>query len=250
MRRTRHLLLGLPILVACGEAARAPVAPIDVALGGSDAGTSTSASEAGAVTASAEDAGGRTDFPPPAEGEGFRMHDDEAEQALAGGTPGGGIGLGSFGHGAGTGTGGGNAWTSSDGGAPRRTTPTLRQGKTEVNGRLPPEVIQRVVRQNFGRYRLCYENALRAKPDLSGTVRVKFVIERDGSVKDPKDDKSDVKDSGLVACVVKGFANLSFPQPEGGIVTVVYPIVFAPPDGATPAPKASSSAAPKPPPKK
>ena len=31
-------------------------------------------------------------------------------------------------------------------------------------------------------------------------------------------------------CVVRGFGNLSFPQPEGGIVTVVYPIMFNPGD--------------------
>ena len=32
----------------------------------------------------------------------------------------------------------------------------------------------------------------------------------------------------VVSCVVRGFGNLSFPQPEGGIVTVVYPIIFNP----------------------
>jgi hypothetical protein len=30
--------------------------------------------------------------------------------------------------------------------------------------------------------------------------------------------------------VVRGFGNLSFPQPEGGMVTVVYPIMFNPGD--------------------
>jgi hypothetical protein len=28
--------------------------------------------------------------------------------------------------------------------------------------------------------------------------------------------------------VVRSFYGLSFPQPEGGIVTVVYPIMFSP----------------------
>ena len=32
------------------------------------------------------------------------------------------------------------------------------------------------------------------------------------------------------SCVVRGFYGLSFPQPEGGIVTVVYPIMFNPGD--------------------
>jgi hypothetical protein len=35
-------------------------------------------------------------------------------------------------------------------------------------------------------------------------------------------------DSGVVSCTVRAFYGLSFPQPEGGIVTVTYPIMFAP----------------------
>lgn len=30
----------------------------------------------------------------------------------------------------------------------------------------------------------------------------------------------------MIACIVKGFADLSFPKPVGGPVTVVYPIQF------------------------
>ena len=60
--------------------------------------------------------------------------------------------------------------------------PQVRMGATQVNGRLPPEVIQRIVRQNFGRFRLCYENGLRNNPNLQGRVSVRFVIGRDGAV--------------------------------------------------------------------
>ena len=55
-------------------------------------------------------------------------------------------------------------------------------GATSVSGRLPPEVIQRIVRQNFGRFRLCYENGLRNNPNLQGRVAVRFVIGREGDV--------------------------------------------------------------------
>jgi hypothetical protein len=94
------------------------------------------------------------------------------------------------------------------------------------NGRLPPEVIQRIVRQNFGRFRLCYEEGLRLSPSLAGRVTVKFVIGRDGSVPAAMPAGSDLADDRVVSCVVRRFADLSFPKPEGGIVTVVYPIVF------------------------
>jgi hypothetical protein len=109
--------------------------------------------------------------------------------------------------------------------------PKLSQGATTVSGRLPPEVIQRIVRQNFGRLRLCYENGLRKDPTLGGEVRVKFVIDRTGSVATSQA-AADVpaeralKDPAVVACVVRAFQGLSFPEPEGGIVTVVYPVIF------------------------
>ncbi len=109
--------------------------------------------------------------------------------------------------------------------------PSLRQGVTQVNGRLPPEVIQRIVRQNFGRFRLCYENGLRTNPTLQGRVSVKFVIDRSGEISTIADGGSDLPDQNVVRCVLRNFQNLRFPQPESGIVTVVYPIIFAPPAG-------------------
>jgi len=112
--------------------------------------------------------------------------------------------------------------------ATTKKSPTLRNGAVQVNGRLPPEVVQRIVRQNFGRFRLCYENGLRNNPNLQGRVAVKFVIGRSGEVTTAQDGGSDLPDQGVVSCIVRGVGNLSFPQPEGGIVTVVYPIVFSP----------------------
>jgi hypothetical protein len=96
------------------------------------------------------------------------------------------------------------------------------------NGRLPPEVIQRVVRQNFGRFRLCYENGLKGNPALAGRVAVKFVIDRSGAVATTADGGSQLPDASVVQCVVRSFGNLSFPQPDNGLVTVVYPLVFSP----------------------
>jgi len=149
-----------------------------------------------------------------------------------GGGRGEGIGLGNIGtigHGAGTGT--GQGFGSGHGklsGSHRTKPPQVRMGATSVSGRLPPEVIQRIVRQNFGRFRLCYENGLRNNPNLQGRVAVRFVIGRDGAVSNVGNGGSDMPDGGVVSCVVRAFYGLSFPQPEGGIVTVVYPIMFAP----------------------
>lgn len=106
--------------------------------------------------------------------------------------------------------------------------PKVAQGATTVSGRLPPEVVQRIVRQNFGRLRLCYENGLRRDPTLQGEVRVRFVIDATGNVTTVQPASSMMKDPAVVACVVRAFQSLSFPAPDGGIVTVVYSVVFTP----------------------
>jgi hypothetical protein len=97
-----------------------------------------------------------------------------------------------------------------------------------VSGRIPAEVIQRIVRQNFGRFKMCYTDGLRNNPNLQGRVSVRFVIDRSGRVANVGNGGSDLPDSSVVSCVVRSFSGLSFPEPEGGIVTVTYPITFSP----------------------
>jgi len=150
-----------------------------------------------------------------------------------GGGLGEGIGLGNIntiGNGAGTGpgqgfgAGGGNLHQRGH----KTKTFQMRIGQTIVTGRLPPEVIQRIVRQNYGRFRLCYEQGLGRNPNLQGRVQVRFVIGRDGAVSNVQKGDSDLPDSAVVGCVLNAYYGLSFPQPDGGIVTVAYPIMFQP----------------------
>ncbi|CAN5422882.1 hypothetical protein BH09MYX1_BH09MYX1_18720 [soil metagenome] len=109
-------------------------------------------------------------------------------------------------------------------------TPKLLMGSTTVSGRLPVEVIQRIVRQNYGRFRLCYELGLKTNPALEGRVSVRFVIGTDGSVSTAVKNAGDttLPDESVISCIVRGFSNLSFPQPESGIVSVVYPLNLSP----------------------
>lgn len=153
-----------------------------------------------------------------------------------------GVGLGNvgaIGHGAGTGTGQGfGSGAGRLGGAHRARPPEVRMGATTVSGRLPPEVIQRIVRQNYGRFRLCYENALRQNPNLMGRVNVRFEIRSDGSVGNVRDAESTIPSAEMRSCVLGAFTQLSFPQPEGGVVTVSYPLVFSPEGGSASQPGA------------
>jgi len=156
-----------------------------------------------------------------------------------GGGRGEGIGLGdvgTYGHGTGCRGGGGGAGCGQGignghgrlGGTHKTASPVFRPGTTSVSGRLPPEVIQRIVRQNFGRFRMCYEKGLAQNPNLTGRVAVRFVINSDGAVAHVANGGSDLPDGNTVSCVVSSFYSLSFPAPENGVVTVVYPIFFEP----------------------
>ena len=104
--------------------------------------------------------------------------------------------------------------------------PTVRIDAVDVNGRLPPEVIRRIVRQHFGQVKSCYEKGLASSPTLTGRVVVSFVIGRDGNVSTASERDSDLPDPSVRQCIVRVFQGLSFPAPEGGIVTVKYPLDF------------------------
>jgi hypothetical protein len=97
-----------------------------------------------------------------------------------------------------------------------------------VTGRLPPETIQRIVRQNFGRLRDCYQRALQTQPSLAGRVVTRFVIARDGLVTRVTNVDATLPDRNVVACITRAFYGMTFPFPEGGVVTVTYPVVFSP----------------------
>ncbi len=146
-----------------------------------------------------------------------------------------GIGLGrvgTVGHGNGLGDGqdfgNGRSHGLLPGGHVAKAPGLVRVGVASVSGRLPPEIIQRTVRQNFGRFKFCYETGLRTNPNLQGRVSVRFIINREGGVASAENGGSDLADASVVSCVTRAFYGLSFPQPENGIVTVTYPIVFSP----------------------
>jgi hypothetical protein len=143
------------------------------------------------------------------------------------------IGLGSIGTcgtncGVGPGNGGiGTGWGGTGKGH-HSSAPKIRSTTTTVSGHIPAEVIQRVVRQNFGRFRSCYESGLGKNPNLTGRVTARFVIARDGSVSNAANGGSDLPDSNVVSCVISQFYGISFPAPDAGVVTVTYPIMFTP----------------------
>lgn len=94
---------------------------------------------------------------------------------------------------------------------------------------LPREAIQGVMRRANPRVRACYERRLRLRPDLSGTVRVRFVVGRGGVVQSVDASEDTTGDAELGVCVVDVVRTLRFPEPRGGgVVSVTYPFAFQP----------------------
>jgi TonB family protein len=130
------------------------------------------------------------------------------------------IGLGTIGHGAGgLGSGygrGAGAFRGRDASVPR-----VRTGKADIRGALSNEVIRRIVHRHLSEVRFCYEQALNARPDLKGRVRVKFVIAPTGEVQNAALAESTLGDAKVESCIVTAVRRWRFPSPEGGGVVVV-----------------------------
>lgn len=104
--------------------------------------------------------------------------------------------------------------------------PVLRY-KEEGNKGVAPELMQRVIRQNFGRFRACYETGLRSNPALAGRVVVALTVSREGSVSSASDAGSSLPDKAVVSCIVRNFASLNFPASDG-VGRIVYPLTLTP----------------------
>ncbi|MEZ4372518.1 MAG: DUF2330 domain-containing protein [Polyangiaceae bacterium] len=98
----------------------------------------------------------------------------------------------------------------------------IRMRDFKVAGRLPPEVVQRIQRQNYGRWRVCADRDKTLKQ-----LTISYVIDAEGKVKNVRS-KPDGGAAGV--CIRKGFTALTFPQPEAGIVTVSQNLLFERPE--------------------
>jgi hypothetical protein len=117
--------------------------------------------------------------------------------------------------------------------------PKVRAGATTVSGRLPPEVIQRIVRQNFGRFRMCYEQGLGRNPALPARWARASSSARTAASRTSRT-AAPIWPMRRGELRAQRLLRADFPQPESGVVTVVYPLSSSPAAAApstTPAPR-------------
>jgi hypothetical protein len=110
----------------------------------------------------------------------------------------------------------------------RNTRPSTRSRAQRSTGRLPRQIISRVVSRKRGAIGACYRKGLASNPGLKGRVSVKIVIGSSGAVTSARDAGSSLPDRRVVGCIVGQMRTLTFPAPRGGSATVVYPFDLHP----------------------
>ena len=107
-----------------------------------------------------------------------------------------------------------------------RTKAKPKEGAPLGSGHLDPQILQAGVDARLPRMKACFAAGLRRDATLRGTMKIKFTIDTTGHAINVEDGGSHMKDKQVLACVLGEFKALRVPNPEGGIVNVVYPLVI------------------------
>lgn len=98
----------------------------------------------------------------------------------------------------------------------------------EGGGTLAKEQIDLVIKERMALYSRCYERELRRDARLAGKVVIRFVVDKDGSVKHAHLRATSLENGVVESCVVSEIQQTRFPKPSGGTVVVSYPFNFQP----------------------
>lgn len=82
-----------------------------------------------------------------------------------------------------------------------------------ANGALDAAAVTAVARRQSGQFRHCYEEALRADPSLSGTMRIEVGVTAAGIAESPR--ASGFGDATLAACMTRSISRAAFPPASG-----------------------------------
>jgi TonB family protein len=106
--------------------------------------------------------------------------------------------------------------------------PTIAPVEFKVNeGSLDRDLVRRVIQENKGQIRACFESLLNQYPELGGTVQTQFTIGPTGQVLTSKVTQTSTGSKELDLCVASRVRLWQFPKPKGGgSVVVSYPFLF------------------------
>ena len=106
-------------------------------------------------------------------------------------------------------------------------TVSVREAALAIEGDASADVVRRFLRQQVGRFRLCYEHGIETHPHLAGRVSVRFVVDAAGAVNEATDAGSELADAAVVSCITRAFGNLTFPPPTKGTPAVTYAMALS-----------------------
>jgi hypothetical protein len=97
-------------------------------------------------------------------------------------------------------------------------------GQKHMEGNVSPDAVVKVVRQNSGGLRACYEKALKRKPDLQyvSTVMAHFSVENAGAARGVS--FSPHTDSEMEKCMASTMEKWKFPAFQGDPVAFEQPV--------------------------
>ncbi|MDB4971176.1 MAG: putative abductin-like protein [Myxococcales bacterium] len=97
-------------------------------------------------------------------------------------------------------------------------------GQKHMEGNIAPEAVMKVVKQNSGGLRACYEKALKRKPDLQyvSAVTAKFQIENTGTAKGVT--FAPHTDPEMERCMAQTMEKWRFPTFQGDPVAFEQPV--------------------------
>jgi hypothetical protein len=97
-------------------------------------------------------------------------------------------------------------------------------GQKRMEGNIPPEAVIKVVKQNSGGLRACYEHALKRKPDLQyvSSVSARFEVRNTGNAQNIR--FSPRTDSEMERCMASTIEKWKFPAFQGDPVAFEQPV--------------------------
>jgi hypothetical protein len=97
-------------------------------------------------------------------------------------------------------------------------------GEKHMEGNVPPEAVAKVVKQNSGGLRACYEHALKRKPDLQyvSSVTARFQVKNTGNAFNVS--FAPHTDPEMERCMAQTMGKWKFPVFQGDPVEVSVPV--------------------------
>lgn len=87
--------------------------------------------------------------------------------------------------------------------------------KVSTTSGLSEESVQKVIKQLIPSIEVCYSNATRQRPNLTGKIVFQWVIDSKGQVKKVNVVETELKYKTLEQCIIQKIKDLKFPAPEG-----------------------------------